>query len=103
MQDSNSSWKENEGTSVILEQSSVTMCAWCLCPSSGWFKHIKPLRYRDSKMWRVLTHEFGVVRPYRNFLSTSLTLGSLKGAIWPRISVNIPGLICLTMIHIRMY
>ena len=43
-----------------------TKCAWCLCPSSGWFKHIEPLHYRDSKVWRVLTHEFGVVQPYRN-------------------------------------
>ena len=44
-----------------------TRCAWCLCPRSGWFKHIEPLHDRDSKVWRVLTHEFGVVRPYRNF------------------------------------
>ena len=42
--------------------------------SSGWFKHIEPLHYRDSKMWRVLTHEFGVVRPYRN-----VSINSVKG------------------------
>ena len=51
-----------------------TRCAWCLCPSSGWFKHIEPLHYRASKMWRVLTHEFGVVRPYQNF-----SINSVKG------------------------
>ena len=51
-----------------------TRCAWCFCPSSGWFKHIEPLHYRDSKVWRVLTHEFGVVRPYRHF-----SMNSVKG------------------------
>ena len=42
-----------------------TRCAGCLCTSSGWFKHIEPHHYRDSKVFRVLSHEFGVVRPYR--------------------------------------
>ena len=51
-----------------------TRCAGCLCLSSGWFKLIEPLHYRASKMWRVLTHEFGVVRPYRNF-----SINSVKG------------------------
>ena len=56
-----------------------TRCAWCLCPSSGWFKHIEPLHYRDSKVWRVLTHEFGVVRPYRNF-SINIVKGETRCA-----------------------
>lgn len=42
------------------------------CPSSGWFKNIEPLHYRDSKVCRVLTHEFGVVRHYRNVSLCSL-------------------------------
>ena len=45
-----------------------------LCTRSGWFKHIEPPRtffephpFRDSKVCRVLSHEFGVVRMYRTF------------------------------------
>ena len=51
-----------------------TRCAGCLCTSSWWFKHIEPSsnllephHYRDSKVCRVLSHEFRVVRPYRTF------------------------------------
>ena len=51
-----------------------TRCAGCLCTSSGWFKHIEPYRtflndmiLRDTKVCRVLSHEFGVVRLYRTF------------------------------------
>ena len=51
-----------------------TRCAGCLCTSSGWFKHIEPRRtfpephhYRDSKVCRVLSHQFGVVRLHRTF------------------------------------
>ena len=51
----------------IYSVAGETRCAGCLCPSSGWFKHIEPLPDRASKVWRVLTHEFGEVRPYRNF------------------------------------
>ena len=49
-----------------------TRSAGCLCTSSGWFKHIEPHRtssnllepqhHRDSKVWRGLSHEFGVVQ-----------------------------------------
>ena len=42
-----------------------TRCAGWLCTSSGWFKHIEPHHYRDSKVCRVLSHEFGVFRPYQ--------------------------------------
>ena len=56
-----------------------TRCAWCLCPSSGCFKHIEPLHYRDSKLWKVLTHEFGVARPYRNF-SINIVKGETRCA-----------------------
>ena len=56
-----------------------TRCAWCLCPSSGWFKHIEPLHYRDSKVWRVVTHEFGVVQPYRNFSMSIVKLHHHRG------------------------
>ena len=51
-----------------------TRCAVCLSLSSGWFKHIEPLHYRDSKLWRVFIQEFGVVRLYRNF-----SINSVKG------------------------
>ena len=48
-----------------------TRCAGCLCTSSGWFKRVEPPRtfsnHRDSKVCRVLSHEFGVVRLYRTF------------------------------------
>ena len=51
-----------------------TRCAGCLCTCSGCFKHIvtssnlpEPHHYRDSKVCRVLSHEFGVVQPYRTF------------------------------------
>ena len=56
-----------------------TRCAWCLCPSSGWFKHSEPLHYRESKVWRVLTHAFGVVRPYRN-VSFNIVKGETRRA-----------------------
>ena len=40
-----------------------------LCTGSGRFKHIEPHRtlhpHRDSKVYRLLSHEFGVVRLYR--------------------------------------
>ena len=49
-----------------------TRCAGCLCTSSGWFKHIEPRRTYPNHIiteiamvCRVLSHEFGVVRPYR--------------------------------------
>ena len=52
----------------------ITRYAGCLCTSSGWFKHIEPRRifsnqhhYRDRKVCRVLSHEFGVVRLHRTF------------------------------------
>ena len=36
--------------------------------SSGrWFQHIEPSRTRDCKVFRLLSHEFGVVRLYRTF------------------------------------
>ena len=48
-----------------------TRSAGCLCTSSGWFKHSsnlpKPHHNKDSKVCRVLSHEFGVVRLYRTF------------------------------------
>ena len=44
-----------------------------------WFKHIEPLHYRASKVWRVLTHEFGVVRPYRH-VSTNIVKGETRCA-----------------------
>ena len=33
---------------------------------------VEPYHYRDSKVFRVLSHEFGVVRLYRTFSSASL-------------------------------
>ena len=58
-----------------------TRSAGCLCPSSGWFKHIEPLHYRASKVWRVLSKEFGVVRLYRTFsiyIVTGVRVGSMR-------------------------
>ena len=52
----------------------IARCAGCLCTCSGWFKNIEPHRtlskphhYRDSKVFRVLSHEFGVVRLHLTF------------------------------------
>ena len=60
-----------------------TRSAGCLCNSSGWFKHIEPHRtpqhHRDSKVWRGLSHEFGVVRLYRTF-SIYITAGETRCA-----------------------
>ena len=46
-----------------------TRCAWCLCPSSGWFKHIEPLHYRDSKVFRVVQ----LYRTFSNYIVTGET------------------------------
>ena len=43
-----------------------------LCTSSGWFKHIEPHRIRDSKVCRVLSHEFWGFDCTEPSLSTSL-------------------------------
>ena len=44
---------------------------------SGWFKHSESPRtfsnHRDSKVWSVLSQEFGVVRLYRTFCSYFVT------------------------------
>ena len=60
-----------------------TRCAGCLCTSSGWFKHssnlLEPHHYRDSKVCRVLSHEFGVVRLYRTF-SVYIVSGKTRSA-----------------------
>ena len=48
----------------------ITEIARCLefCHmSSGWFDCTEPHYYRDSKVFRVLSHEFGVVRLLRTF------------------------------------
>ena len=66
-------------TFSIYSIAGKTRCAGCLCPRSGWFKHIEPLHYRDSKVWRVLTHEVGVARPYRNF-SINIVKGETRCA-----------------------
>ena len=64
-----------------------TRCAGCLCTSSGWFKHIEPRRtshhYRDSKVCRVLSHEFRVVRLHQTF-SVHIVSGKTRsaGCLW---------------------
>ena len=54
-----------------------------LCTCSGLFKHSsnlpEPHHYRDSKVCRVLSHEFGVVRPYRTF-SVYIVTGETRSA-----------------------
>ena len=45
-----------------------TRCAGCLCTGSGCSSNLpEPHHYRDSKVCRVLSHEFGVVRLHRTF------------------------------------
>ena len=63
-----------------------TRCAGCFCTSSGWFKHsetssnlLEPQQHRDSKVWRGLSHEFGVVRLYRTCSSGVRALCSAGG------------------------
>ena len=60
-----------------------TRYSGCLCTSSRWFKHIEPLvephHYRDSKVCRVLSLEFGVVGPYRTF-SVYIVTGETRSA-----------------------
>ena len=47
-----------------------------LCTCSGWFKHIEPPRtfsnHKDSKVCRVLSHEFGVVRLFSIYIVTKI-------------------------------
>ena len=45
----------------------IAKCVEFCHMSSGWFDCTEPHYYRDSKVCRVLSHEFGVVRLHRTF------------------------------------
>ena len=52
--------------------------------SSGWFDHTEPplstsLQGKQSKVWKLLSHEFGVVRPHRTF-SVYIVTGETRSA-----------------------
>ena len=50
-----------------------------ICTSLMRFKHIEPHPHRDSKVYRLLIHEFGVVRLDRTFSNSPLE--GVQGAI----------------------
>ena len=55
-----------------------TRCAGYLCPKMGWFTSnlLYPHHYRDSKVFRVWSHEFGMVRLYQtssSYIATGIT------------------------------
>ena len=50
----------------------IARCVEFCHMSSGWFDHTEPslstsLQGKQGKVWKLLSHEFGVVRPYRTF------------------------------------
>ena len=59
----------------------IARCGEFCHMSSGWFdcteptssNLLEPHHHRDSKVWRVFSHEFGVVRLYRTFSSYIVT------------------------------
>ena len=74
-----SGWFDQPNLLCLYIITGETRSAGFLCTSSGWFKHIEPHHYRDSKVCRVLSHEFGVVRLYRTF-SVYIVTGETRSA-----------------------